>query len=361
SFFLARRLLRRHGSRIEFARYAYFTLFAAKRALVDAEFRDLIVTDLFYYQPVAIKLAALARTDEDMLGRLLPLVEEELADMVSPGSPYELTPLITIDEMPQLEETTASGGELEPATSDELEFPESNSAGSFGLVKADMTSTARMHRTLWLVSSVLRDLDQVENLELKRRTLVELLELWGRFITVLSADASLADLRSAVTRHLQTSGDSSEESDEKLEDFLGRSIPAGVAIGGIEMTLSSPKLASVFDVALSSGGLRRSNECVTASLLLLFLLRSPGWAMKAATLVDQAEATWVLTHFFHALCQDAYAQGGAPEDELLALCKALYLKQQTFTSADIRSAHLDQYTQRLRTERAKTRHSRHPA
>ncbi|WP_194410568.1 SIR2 family NAD-dependent protein deacylase [Microbacterium cremeum] len=357
NFFIKQRLLRRHGDSVEFARYTYFTLFAAKRALVDKEFRDLVVADLFYYQPVAIKLAALSRADEDMLERLPLLIDEELADNVGPGSPYEPVPLITIDEMPP---SIVVGSSAEPPSdsdSEEIEFPESNSAGGFGLVKADMATTARLHRTLSLVSSVLRDLDQVENLELKRRILVDTLELWGRFVTVLSADASLADLRSAVTRHLDEAGDDPESGGDKLTEFLSRSIPAGVAIGGIEMTLSSPKLASILDTALESGELSRTNERLTAALLLLFLLRSPRWAGKATALVEHAEATWVLTHFFHALCQDAYAQGAAPEDEVLALCKALYLKQQTFSSADIRSAHLNQYEQALRTQRARSRHS----
>lgn len=89
SFFLRRRLLRRHGNSIEFARYAYLTLFAAKRAIVDRDFRDLIVNDLLYYQPVATKLAALSRGDEDLLNRLQPLLEDELAEVTSPGSPYD--------------------------------------------------------------------------------------------------------------------------------------------------------------------------------------------------------------------------------------------------------------------------------
>lgn len=126
------------------------------------------------------------------------------------------------------------------------------------------------------------------------------------------------------------------------------------------MALVSPKLSSVLDDALNRGELSKTNELLTASLLFLFLMRSNGWAEKAIALVEDADSTWVLTHFFHALCQDAYAQGAVPEDTLLRLCKSLYLKQQVFTTADIRSAHLDRYAQRLRSARARTRFSPTP-
>jgi len=357
NFFLHRRILRRHGESIEFARYAYFTLFAAKRAVVDSEFRDLVVNDLFYYQPVAMKLSALSRADEDLLQRVRPLLDEELALAVGPGSPYEPTPLITIDELPPPDDPIPLDTPHNTGDGDELEFPESDSAGSFGLIKAEMSTPARLHRTLSLVSTILRDLDQIENLKLKQSLLVDTLELWGRFIAVLSADSSLSDLRSAVARHLETDGDSDSADHADLADFLSRSIPAGTAIGGMEMSLSSPKLTSVLDQALHDGELAKTNERLTAALLLHFLLRSRGWAEKCVSLITRAEPTWVITHFFHALCQDAYAQGVTPEEDAMRLCKTIYLKQQSFSSPDIRSAHLDRYVQRLRTMRARNRHS----
>lgn len=360
TFFLRRRILHRHGGMIEFARYSYFTLFAAKRAIVDRDFRELIVGDLFYYMPVATRLAAFSRADEEMLQQLRGLLDEELNNVVTPGSPYEPTALITIEELPD-----SSSKDLvapDPAGADpeeDIEFPESGSTGSFGLVKADMTATARLHRTVSLVSSVLRDLDQVENLDLKKETLLDTLELWGRFITVLSEDSALSELRKAFTKHFESSDEVDGPDSDKLADFLSRSIPAGVAIGGIEKSLSSPKLVSVLEALLDSGEIQKTNERLTAALLFLFLLRSRGWAAQATMLVGQAQATWVLTSFFHALCQDAFVQGGMPEHELLDLCKALYLKGQDFASAEIQSAHLNQYVRQLRNQRAKAKQMQH--
>lgn len=357
NFFVQRRLLRRHGDSIEFARYAYLTLFAAKRALVDKDFRDLVVNDLFYYEPVAVKLAALARGDEDMLERLRPLLDEELAEETAPGSPYEPAPLITIEELPPAETPATPAVIDRDAQTDEIEYPESSSAGSFGLVKANMSQPSRLHRTLSLLSSVLRDLDQVENLKLKRELLVDTLELWGRFITVLSADFARAEVRSSIVEHLSTIDGEGKTIDDKVIDFLTKSIPAGTATGGIEATLVSPKLASVLSDAASRNELSTTNERTTASLLFLFLLKPAGWAEMAAALAENAEATWVLTKFYHALCQDAYAQGVEPEAELMRLCKLLYLKDHAFASADVQSAHVDRYAQGLRNARARSRHS----
>ena len=38
-----------------------------------------------------------------------------------------------------------------------------------------------------------------------------------------------------------------------------------------------------------------------------FLMRSEGCAEKAIALVEHAELTWLVTHFFHTLCQDAHS------------------------------------------------------
>lgn len=358
TFMIQRRILHYHGEMIEFARYSYFTLFAAKRAMIDRDFRELIVGDLFYYMPVATRLAAFSRADEDMLQQLRELLDEELKNVVTPGSPYEPTVPLTIEGMPAIISSDLAVPDRVAADSDDIEFPESISQGSFGLVKADMTSTARLHRTLSLVSSVLRDLDQVENLVLKKEILVDTLELWGRFVTVLSDDTSLLDLRKAITKYFQSSDEEDNSETGELGDFLSRSIPAGVVIGGIDRSLSSPKLVSVLEALLDSGEIQKTNERLTAALFFLFLLRSRGWAMQATRLVKQAQATWVLTSFFHTLCQDAFVQGLTPEQELLELCKVLYLKGQAFASADIQSAHINQYVQQLRTLREKAKHKR---
>jgi hypothetical protein len=357
AFLVHRRVLRRHGDQVEFGRYAYFTLFAAKRATVDADFRDLVANDIFYYEPVASRLAALMRTDEDLLARLEPLLHLELSDTTVAGSPYELMPRVRVDAAPSELGSDDARTVMPNADDDDddLEFPESNSPGSFGLVTEDMPAVARIHRTLRLASSVLRDLDQVEALELKRKLLVMTLELWGRFITTLSSDSALADVKEAISRSLtdNPSGDDSDERDRWVE-FMARSIPAGTVLAGMESTLTSPKLVATLNDALRLGELGVTHERTTATLFFLLLMRPSGWASKARTLAEGADPTWVLAHFFRALCEDAYAGGGTPENELLDLCKALFALDQAYTTPDIRSAHLNVYARRMRNLRAKT-------
>ena len=357
AFLVRRRVLSRHGDQVEFGRYSYFTLFAAKRATVDADFRDLVANDIFYYKPVATRLAALMRTDEDLLARLEPLLQQELSESAVAGSPYELMPRVTVDAAPsEAENSNARVVRPNPDDEDEdLEFPESNSPGSFGLVTEDMPAIARIHRTLALASSVLRDLDQVEALELKRELLVMTLELWGRFITTLSADSALADVKDAISRSFtDSSGGHDSEGRDRWVEFMARSIPAGTVLAGMESTLTSPKLVATLNDALRLGELGVTHERTTATLFFLFLMRPSGWASKATTLAEGADPTWVLAHFFRALCEDAYARGGAPESELLDLCKTLFALDQVFTTPDIRSAHLNLYARKMRSLRAKT-------
>ncbi|MFD5864761.1 SIR2 family protein [Agromyces sp. NPDC127015] len=352
-----RRILRRHRSAVEFGRYAYFTLFAAKRAVVDPNFRALIVKDIFYYAPLATRIASLTPTDEDLLKRLVPLLDEELKDETSPGSPYERVPLLAVNTAPE-NKTSHSATAVAESTLDDLEFPESDSPGSFGLVKADMSATARMNRTLRLVSSVLRDLDQVERLDIKRDLLTKTLEVWGRLITALSTDSSLADVKEALTRGLISGGaDTDDETRREWIEFLARSVPAGTVLSGIESTLISPKLQATLREALRRNELSATPECTTATLFFLFLMRSDGWAVSATALVERATPTWVLTHFFRALCEDAYRRGASPESELMELCRALFVMDQAFASPDLRAAHLDVYSRQLRNLRAKERHS----
>ncbi|HEU5222454.1 MAG TPA: SIR2 family protein [Candidatus Lumbricidophila sp.] len=349
------RVLRKRGTSVEFARYSYLTLFAAKRAVVDAAFKARITGDMFYYQPVATRLAALAPTSADLLDRLMELLDDELSGDVALGSAYELMPVLEVTTAPS-SDATASGQGDQADDGEGIDLPESDSPGSFGLVKSAMPTPERMHRTLVLVSKVLRDLDQIERLALKRALLGRTLELWGRFITVLSADTALADLKEAIVRSLRDDQADTEHTGEWVDRFV-RSIPAGVVFTGIEASLASPKLHPTLLDALEHGELTTTAESTTATLFFLLLSRPENWAARAAEVVSKCEPTWVLTHPFRALCEDAYVRGGAVDRDLLELCKSLFALNQRFASANIRSAHMSGYEQFLRNARAKSRNS----
>ncbi|PZP14388.1 MAG: hypothetical protein DI611_12235 [Brachybacterium faecium] len=351
-FLLRRRVLRIHGSKVEFSRYSYLTLFAARRAMVDEEFHELIVNDIFYYAPIAKRLAALTRTDTRLFAELRPLLEEELADESVPGSPYELVKSTKVSEEPEGEMEADDLVTADPELDEEIEFPESNSPGNFGLIKSDMSSAQRISRSARLVSSVLRDLDQVESLDEKRDLFVMALELWGRFITALSTDPLLKDLENAIARDFPVESGANKDDDSQWRDFLIRSIPAASALSGMEFTLVSPKLVATLDSALSRGEMIVSSERITGALFFLFLGQPPGWAKKAKALIESSEQTWVIAHFFHALCEHAYKHGGIPERGLMELCKTLLQRKTEYRSPQLKSAHMNAYAQRLRSSRA---------
>lgn len=349
-FLLRRRILRRHGSMVEFGRYSYLTLFAAKRATVSSEFHEIIVGDIFYYAPLAKRLAALTRTDEVLFGKLGGLLSEELASEPIEGLPFELVEQENVSEEPEEAQAIEHVDLDESEFDDEIELPESDSPGSFGLVKSEMTTVSRMSRSVRLASRILRDLDQIERLEEKRKLLVMTLEVWGRLITAFSSDPLIKELEKAVLRDLEVEGDAAANA--HWRDFVARSIPAGTAFGGMEADLVSPKLSSTLNDAYSRGELTRSPELIVAALFFLLIAHPNGWVTKARALVNVSEPTWILSNFFHALCEDAYARRPTPGDDLLELCKTLFEKRRSFSSPAIRSAHMDVYLRRLRTLRA---------
>lgn len=104
-----------------------------------------------------------------------------LRDSVETTCPYGALPLVLVDEAPlpsPSEDQTAEASEGSDAP--EIELPELSGNVTFGLVRNDTSIANRLSRSLSLISAVLRDLDQVENLGTKQQMLVDTLELWGR-------------------------------------------------------------------------------------------------------------------------------------------------------------------------------------
>src|SRR5690606_655556 len=120
---------------------------------------------------------------------------------------------------------------------------------------------------------LLRDLDQIERLDIKRAFLVKTLELWGRFITAMSQDDSLADLRNAISENLYAEGPDDAELGEidEFTEFMVKSIPAGVTMSGLENNLASSKLETILELAFEKGELNASQELLTASAFFYYL------------------------------------------------------------------------------------------
>lgn len=374
AYLQARRILRVDRGNVEFMRTSYFYIFAAKRATADSDFRELIGNDPFYYEPVATRYAALVKTDAEFLEQMIPVVQASLTEPVTAATPYEVLPTIQVHEVPEDEalDVPSTDAEVEltspqstPNESDssahkvvrrheaaELEMPEYNGNVSFGLKREEMSVAARLSRSVRLVSTVLRDMDQAETLDTKKRLLVDTLELWGRYVTALDADESTDVFRETLSRYMATiSGDQAKL--QKAAEYLSKGFPASTALGEMSHTLVSSKLLPTFHRAMIEGALVETEERRTASLFFLIALRPSGWARTALRLLDGAAATWVLSNFVHDHCWSEYIRGQDEDVDLMHLCQTLEVLEKTFSNAKARGAHLSRYERSLRLARAK--------
>lgn len=353
--FIDRRVLKRVGPHVQFSRTSYLYLFAAKRALADADFLSNLTEHKLYYSPILMPYAALARNDGLFLERVATLLDEASIEVMGKGSPYQELPLVSPpehinDEEHDSEEGTTSGTSDSEVThgADLLDFSDVDAPSFLGAPDNDLPPTARLIRTLELVSTVLRDSDQIEDLTLKRDVLVRTLETWGNLISVLSSDRSFQDLIERLTGELEKSGlESTSASGESRRDFmdeLARTIPASVALGGIEATLASRKLLTILASALNEDDLAKNEETMVGAVLLIYSLAEPGWPMQLRNLLARQGNIWIVRNFVFWLCLLAFTnQKMRKEDEadLIELCVEIVERGTRYSSHQEKVRSLD--------------------
>jgi hypothetical protein len=199
----------------------------------------------------------------------------------------------------------------------------------------------------------------VENLETKQNLLVDALELWGRYVTALSADSTMSAFQDSLSRHFDSVKLDAKKRKEAVER-LSNSFPAASALGAMDLSLVSSKLLPTFDRALEAGLLGRSEEKRTAAMFFLIALQPAGWAHRMHNLLLKAEPTWIVSEFVHDHCWRAYIRSSQPHPELLRLCKDLELLGKSFSNDASRGSHLSRYERQIKDARAKyaARHQR---
>ncbi len=375
AYLRARRVLRVEAGRVSFVRTAYFFAFAARRAFNDQQFHELLTDDPFYYEPVITRYAALSRSDSSLLQAVAHVVGEALKESVLAQTPYETLEITEIEEELALTEASADAGidlipteavdETNPPVDDagagsvevkvetDSQGPYSNRSGSvsFGLDPAKMSVADRTRRTVRLASMVLRDLDQVEELQAKENLLVEVLELWGRYITALDADDFTEELRKSFAA-IAAERMKNRKRYEAAADYFSRSFPAAAVLGQMDAALVSSKLVPIFQQALMKGLLGQSSERVTAAVFFLMLQKPVGWARSVSGLLSNVEPTWLMTEFVHNHCWWAYVRGLQADLDLAALCSQLEKMDKNFSTPKSMGGHMSRYERALSMARA---------
>ncbi|WP_263090276.1 SIR2 family protein [Curtobacterium sp. RIT-PI-V] len=371
--FVDRRVLRRRGNHIEFARSSFLHIFAAKRATHDRAFRETLINRPLYYSAALTDYAALYRHDDDLLRRLRALLSVEAEHERS--SVFE--PLALAD--PRIEDLAANAAEGvsshdQPSTSDSdvplsvekqpdwsdefFDRADDVDLPPFPTVHEDEVPTSiQLLRTLELLSTVLRDSDQIEDLPLKREVLHEVLERWADTMDAIHDDASFVEFIGKLIVDLELVADDGSDHDEIFTEY-SRAIPAAVVMSAVGGTLASRKLTKILDQIMSDRDNPASEESIIVACFFQYSLGEPGWPGRVMTLLHDRGNIWIIRNFFLNLLAYAYSEDQvdkADADDLLELCLMIVEHGSRYQDEPERRRHRDSVRRDIDERRLKAR------
>lgn len=297
---IRRHVLVRRDGLIQFAQSSFLHLFAAKRALENSAFKLVLLDEPYKFSSVIKHYAALTRNDAVLVAKVGQLVSAEwtatdqevsrgrslstidhIGHLDAAGMQRLLTSLdrqVTLAE----EATPASDGELHGPVDTELDpLDEVLDADPVPFPAADVHDAPPMVRiiqTLSLVSNVLRDSEQVQDLALKKQILADVLRLWGRLVDAIEGDEAITQFIGEVGRGFFSELGTSEDEIEGLMEHFMRVAPTLIAMGGMTASLSSRKLNLMLRNVLSDAEYISDAGIAVMGALLSFDVRQNGWA-----------------------------------------------------------------------------------
>ncbi|QHT56047.1 SIR2 family protein [Cellulomonas sp. H30R-01] len=366
--FVERRVLRRSGGNVVFGRSSYLYLFAAKRVSKSSEFRSALLAHPLLYSPILKAHAALVRHDGQLVDDLRSLLDVSSVDTES--SP--LYSLLELVDAPN--ETARTGDESSEAGGneiggDDVAFGEDERGQAWlddvhddsdrvPVFPADdpteIPPGLRLLRSLDLVSTVLRDSDQVDDLELKKAVLEDTLATWGLLIPFLHEDSSFRSFTRTIASELEADQLIELEDEEAREAFVedfSRAFPAIIALGGVQSMLASRKLVMVFERALKSGEFESSLDGRMGAAFFAFSVREPGWPAQLSTLLKDIGNRWIIREFLlYLLIESLFSDprlSMTDAQSLRDLCVELITGAQRYRDDMQKKAHIAELRQDL--------------
>jgi hypothetical protein len=325
-YFRAQRVVRSSRNLIRFSHHSYLYLFAAKAAAENVSFRELILGDPTLFAPIIRHYASLKRQDADLLTRLEKYLDEAqhlTADRVS------LRQVAVVEAPTNLEIQVEFLGSSE--TDGRREENESGFHPEDGLlpyeepeafplsIPDDLPAAFRYSIVLDVVSTALRDCDQVPDPELKALLLRKVLAGWGRYLGLLSADPILKDAFRAVA---EITAQTIEVPADKREEFIERAtaiFPPIMTMSGISASLSSRKLLKALDKAIDDRDFTEDAEGAIAAAFMLFDIQEAGWASKLSGVTAEHNTLEIVALFFKSFCTYLYFSSSLNKEDEAAL------------------------------------------
>lgn len=358
--FLDRKVLRRDGRYIAFFRSSFLHLFAAKRAILDERFRGRLLERPIFYGSAITDYAALYRHDDLLLGS----VAELLADGVWSGPRGGVFEKIGLAEPRALAQThqqvlaahEAESQSLDSSSDEMFDLSPDDDRPPFPTTdEENVPPGLQLVRTLQLVSAVLRDSDQIENLDLKRDVLVNVLAHWGKAMNLINSDRSFRDFLRTLLDNTEIFNIGSEEAKEETLDELAKAIPAAVTLGGITLSLASRKLIVIMNRAIDDGSVKADEETTVSAAFFIFALQEGNWPEQLSKLLDAQGNIWIVRNFlYHLVLRAFYADDVAPgsqQDTLLLLCVDIVQRSTSYPDKASAKVHREQLIQDFKANR----------
>ncbi|MCH9731958.1 MAG: SIR2 family protein [Actinomycetia bacterium] len=305
-YFRKARILRVDPSGVSFVRSSYLHLLAARWADRDAAFCEFLQLDPLRYSKILRHYAGMRRSDSQLLYRMLDFLSTMTKDH---GAAKALEPvaevdaprfLVSDDTEPAQDRREGADGETAPSNDapvDELDaLPDTDREPFPEISTADTPYVQRLAMALESASAILRDSDEVEDLDVKQKLLRAVLNGWGEFIAHMSEDHDFQDLRRAIVEDLRTTNPDFAENNDGLVSDIFDIIPCAIVAGEIERHLASRKLLRTLGEILADEAELPTGEAASAALLLFFI-REPGWIRQAADLGARQKNSWIFVSF----------------------------------------------------------------
>jgi hypothetical protein len=362
------RLLRVEANTVQFQQTSYLHLFAAKAAVRDDEFLNEMLADPLYFAPIIRHYAALVRNSELVVSRMQNLLSE-WKPQPSVGQFYGEVEARQVaaaaEDTLEDEDRDADSGETaeteessEETQFDGHDYDDSSDADRVPFPLDDPASwpeQTRLATTLELASRVLRDSDDLSNLEVKSDLFRLVVSRWGYLAEVLERDKAFDELSVEISEALVKGGLVREAEFEQFSEYFALSLTGFTLYSSLLSTLASRKLIRTYERVRDASDTQE--DPYSSIMLALFAtnVRTPGWSKDLLAFAAKHGSRWSTNQFMAMIVRVAWAYDLMPEHEaadVRQFLKQAFQSRLSFPDERTRKIRVKEFEQRLLKQRA---------
>jgi hypothetical protein len=369
------RVLRVTNGIVQFQQSSYLHLFAAKAAIDDPQFLEELLADSVFFAPIIRHYAALLRSDSRVVehaGNLLkdlpaaPLGGRIFGKIEQTQAPEELGGLFQ-GPVPDEDGDSPESGDRYPNAGEAIEeYDYSDDADMVPFPLEDLSKlspTVRRIRAVDLASRVLRDSDQLANLDLKLSVFKLVLLHWGLALDSMEKDAVFEEPARSLVESLVEKGDIKREKAEEMTSRMAIFIPTFVIFSGLSACLTSRKLLLLHEDLIKDDAFRRSDHGMTMAAMFAFDIQDKNWTKMLPDLITEHGHRWIVSEFLGMLATITFRTSelsSYDEGNLRTFLKGRVAKRYTFDSEQDKKTRVAKYEQDLTRDRVLHRKRRLP-